>query len=125
MKRMMVIAALVVSTSAWAIDFTTPLHAIGGGPFKDEKGQVQELILGQIAENALMASDQADRDGNEKMKSFLLALKLHEKGTGSFAKDANLSAEELSRIKDKIGKFYPPAVVGAAWSVIDPASVPK
>lgn len=120
------LAALVIfGTNAFALDFTTPLHAISGGPFKDDKGAPVEMLLGSVAENALLAPDQADTNGTEKNKAFWLAVKLHEKGSDKYAKDANLTAEEITRIKDKIGKFYPPAIVGAAWQILDPASVPK
>jgi hypothetical protein len=114
----------VISSPASAIDFTVQLTTIGGAPFKDEKGQPSDIILGTVAENALLAPDSADTTGEAKMKLFMLAVKLHEKHSDKFAKDVMLSVEELSLIKTKIGKFYPPAMVGATYMLLDPASIP-
>ena len=53
-----------------------------------------------------------------------LAVKLHEKYSDKFGADVTLSAEEIAKIKDKIGKVSPPLVVRAAWMILNPASVP-
>lgn len=118
-------ALAVLAGPAYAIDFTTSLHTISGGPFKDDKGQPTELLLGTVAENSLLSNEQ-NETGEVKAKAFWLAVKLHEKGGGDkFSKDVTLTVDEIKVIKDKIGKLYPPSIVGAAWMILDPASVPK
>jgi hypothetical protein len=123
MKRTILIGAIfaLMSSSAFAIDFTAEIKQIDGSTFKDEKGADIHTTLGKVCEQALLAtySDERDQSGKElitpeeKFKRWQLASKVH-------GKDVNLAAEDLAMIKKLIGKGYPPLVVGQAWTLLDP-----
>ena len=51
----------------------------------------------------------------EKFKRDRLARRIYEAST------IELTAEEISLVKERIGKVYGPYVVGAAWPLLDPA----
>jgi len=104
---------------AMAIDFTMPLTQLDGKPFTDESGKAIELTLGSASENALLKvyQDEPNLAGEEKVKRYLLAVKIHDKT------NVDLNSDEISILKKLIGKSYSAAVVGEAWTALDPASV--
>ena len=66
-----------------------------------------------VAINALLIPDN-DLTAIEKFKQYQLAQKLYtSEGEGDF------TTEELSLIKDTIGKFYPPLIVGLIYNIIE------
>lgn len=107
--------------SAAEIDFTTPLVQLDGKPFLGPDGKPVETTLASVAETALLGSyvDEQNLTGEEKVKRFSLANKIH----GNRA--ASLTTEEVALIKRLIAKSYNPLVVGLSWTILDPASVPK
>jgi len=116
------LAVILISAPALAIDFTAPMVDLDGNPFTNDKGQPVGATLGSVAENALLAAypDEGSLPGEEKVKRFVLARKIHE------AKNVELSAEDVALIKKLIAKdFAGSLVTGEAWSLLDPASVPK
>lgn len=68
------------------------------------------MTLGDVAANALLTPDPKD-DGKKKMLAFELAIKC--KG------EADLTIEEMAKVKESIGKTYPPLVVGRAWNLLE------
>lgn len=94
------------------IDLTQPILDLAGEPAGD-------LTLGSAIEQALMLPVKGDDQmtGSAKLKLFLLATRLHGKGT------AELAADDVVLIKDRVGRLFTPIVVGRVWSAIDPAGV--
>jgi hypothetical protein len=126
MKKIMMLAgavALAVAAPASATDFSSKMTQIDGKPFLDPTGKPDETqpTLGSIAINALLAAypDEKDITPEEKVKRFVLAEKIQ-----NHQKDAQLSADEIVLVKKLIGKGYPTIVVGEAWRMLDPSSVP-
>lgn len=107
-----------------AIDFTRVLKTMDGATLTElaqlGDGKPPESVnatLGRIACNALVNSNQGERalPGDEQVKRFFLAQKV----LGNAA--AELSADEIVLIKDRIAKTYDKAlVVGQAWEMLDP-----
>ena|ERR1039458_3686729 len=101
------------------IDFTKPLIGMDGNPITsaDAKGLQTPMTLGDAAVSALETILDEDRQapGAEKFKLDELARKIYKK------KDAVLLIEEIAKIKDRIGKYYGPVVIGPAWRMLDPA----
>ena len=113
--------ALLAASPAMAIDFTQPITTLDGHPFKDPSGQVSDITLAVIAENALLQaySDETNLSGEDKIKRYTLARKIEDN------KKVDLSAEEIALLKKLIAKSYNPLITGQSWHMLDPASVPK
>lgn len=124
MRFLMIIVASVLFLAparAAEVDFTTPLAQLDGKPFLGPDGKPVETTLGSVAETALLGSyaDEQNLSGEDKVKRFYLANKIHNN------RAASLTTEEVTLIKRLIAKTYNPLVVGLAWTILDPASVPK
>lgn len=74
----------------------------------------EEVTLRLLCQQALLANYESERsaDGQEKYKRWELATKIK--------KDVvNLSAEEVTKIKDLIGKAFAPSVVGPVYDILE------
>ena len=123
MKKIILAALVLVASggSALAVDFASPMNMIDGKtPMRNEDKSI--VTLGEVSENALLATfpDEQSLAGEEKMKRFALARKIHEQ-----RKDPVLTAEDIALLKKLIGKAYNALVVGQAYGLLDPASVAK
>lgn len=120
--KFLILVLMLVSSPAFAIDFTQVLTNLDGSPVVAQEGK-PEPTLGAICEQALLATFADERDatgketieGKEKFERWKLAAKVH-------GKDVSLSAEELSLIKKLVGKAYGPLIVGQAWTMLDPGA---
>lgn len=94
------------------IAWNTVFKDIDGKEIK-ESGD-KDLTLGRVAINALCQVTQADQSmtGEEKFKLGLLAHKIHTEP------EAEFEAEEVSKIKDRIGKLYTPLMVFQAYNLL-------
>lgn len=108
-------AALAIP--ALAADFAKPITNLDGTVMRDQDKNI--INLGTVAENALLANypDEANLPGEEKMRRFTLARKIHDQ-----RKDPALSAEEVALVKKLIAKAYSPLITGEAWQMLDPAA---
>ena len=78
-----------------------------------------ELTLRRVCVEALLAQHPGETvDGNEKLKRFQLAQKIHG------AESISLTAEEVALSKRLIGQAFAPLVSGQAWLLLDPACDP-
>jgi hypothetical protein len=120
LRTFLVAAAIAVATPALAVDFAAPINNLDGTPMQKDDKTV--LTLDDVASIALLSSyqDEPNLEGVEKNKRFWLAKKIHDQ-----RKDPVLTADEIALIKRLIAKAYNPLVVGQAWTILDPASVPK
>lgn len=113
-----------LTCAAGAVDFSTKFTQIDGTPFLDANGKPDEkpATLGTVAVNALLANypDEQNLPADEKVKRFVLAEKIQVHPT-----DALINVDDIALIKKLIAKGYPTLVVGQAWRLLDPASVPK
>ena len=123
MNQILLATAMLITTSvaALAIDFRTPITQLDGKPFTNEAGQPDGMTLGKVCTNALMANfpDEQGLSGDEKMRRFLVAKNIFEHY------DYSLNVEEIALVKKLVGKSYGPLIVGQAWALLDPASVPQ
>ncbi len=141
-------AALFASAPGYAapIDFSFELTQLDGKPFTgtgdmtDQEravvapllargytlGKPEKTTLGSVAINSLLYPVQGD-DPTEKMKKYGLALKIQDATANKLQEHSkvDLTVDELKMVKDAIGKLQTPLIVGQAWRVLDPASVPK
>lgn len=77
------------------------------------------LTLGAAIEQALLIPAKGDDQltGAAKVKLFMLASRLHGK------ESADLTAEDVVLVKERVGRLFTPIVVGRVWAAIDPASM--
>lgn len=123
MKKAIVVFFLI-STMCFAqvqarhIDFTKELHGLDEKPILSSDGKTP-FTLGEVCVNALELSSPEDKNitGVDKLKMYELAKKIYKN------KDAVLTAEEVTLIKDRVAKYYATIVVGPAFEILDPASV--
>lgn len=71
--------------------------------------------LGSIGVNALMAQtpDDKDQSGEEKVRSYILGSRIVGGG------EIEVTPEDASLLKKRIGKLYGPLIVGQCWPVLD------
>lgn len=101
------------------IDTTRILTSFDGLPVLDAEGEA--FSLGRLCSTALQLVfiDEAALDGEKKLRRWELAGRLYREGT------PDLTAEEIALCKKLIAKAYGPAVVGPAWTALDPKTVPE
>lgn len=126
MKKIVAIAVLLAgSLCAQAqteqprhVDFTKELRGFDGKPIMNGDPKSPEpMTLGDAAVTALDTPIDTDRGeaGDAKFKRDELARKIYHQ------KSVVLTVEEMATIKERIGKYWGPVVVGAAWPLLDPA----
>lgn len=90
----------------------TPLLNIDGKtPLKNGEG----VILTFKAICTLVLVQAPDKTGEEKYKTFSLAVKIESESSDS----VDLNVEEVSRLKRLIGELMPPVVVGRMFDLLE------
>jgi hypothetical protein len=117
MRRIILLIALLLASPAVAADFTKPLLDLEGKPILAAN---IPLTLGEAVATALLANyaDEQNLSGEEKVKRFLLAVKVHN------ATELGLTSDEITLIKKLVAKAFAPLVVGRIWAILDPPSIP-
>lgn len=97
------------------IDFKKPILDLKSVPMKDSEGK--PFLLGVACQEALTAAfqDEVALLAAEKVKRFLLALKIE----GALPVD--ISIEEAVEIKKLVGKAYGSLIVGRVYEIFDAA----
>lgn len=76
--------------------------------------------LSRVLINALFASAPGDNTtGEKKFKLYLLAQRIKEAAGASGSCD--LLAEDISLLKEQVGKLYPPLIVGQVFNMLEGA----
>ena len=109
------LTAICLSAQPHPINFQQALTGADGKALSNDKGV--PITLGEVCVTALYSQSQDDQNksGLDKFKLGQLAARISE------AKAVSLSVEDLALIKERVGKFYCPAVVYAAWPLLDPS----
>lgn len=89
------------------------LKTIDGRNLKKEDDQ--DVSIKDVILNSLLANfpDEQGLAGEEKVKRYSLALKVHQNT------DPDLSIDDLSLIKKLVGKMYSALVVGQMWEILE------
>ena len=101
------------------IDFTQVIKDLDGKPLPiNIEGKLPSVAtLGLVAKESLTHQLQGDPpEGGPKYDHWVLASKVYPDKS-----DVVLTAEELATVKERIGKAWPPEIVGPAWRMLDPA----
>lgn len=101
------------------IDFSTVLKDPDDMD-KDAMDQHGKLVtLGKIARHALVSETQDDRrDGEAKYRAYKLSDRIR-----AATKPLDLKADQITLIKQRIGKIQPASVSGQCWDMLDPPPV--
>ena len=89
------------------------LKTIDGQNLKREDNldvSVKDVILNSLL---VSFSDEMNLSGEEKVKRYALAMKVHKNAK------PDLSIDDLSLIKGLIGKMYSPLIVGQMWEILE------
>jgi len=83
---------------------------------KEEGKPAVNMLLREIITTAILAAPQqgTQPDGAESFKNYQLASKVHRDDEVEF------TAEEITRLKARIGEVFTANVSGAAWMLLDP-----
>lgn len=94
------------------VNLLEKIRDINGDPIK--KDQSDDLILRDLCIEACLAPVQGEVESPEqKEKNYLLFRRI------SGVKSIDLSAEEISFLKAKIGKLRPTLIMGQAWELLE------
>lgn len=99
------------------IDMTTVLLALDGKPIPIGPGEDSlNSTLRTIVENALLSPLRGDENvtGAKKAEMFILAMRAHTED------QCDMKAEEITMVKERIGRAFPPLIVGRAYEILDP-----
>ena len=79
----------------------------------------KDADLRYVIVNALVGTIKGDEnlDGKKKFELWELAGKINDTKV-----DVELTTEEVAKIKERVGKFYPIAIVGSAYNLIENVS---
>lgn len=84
------------------------------------QGEEEVLTLKDVCINAILLEGQDEKiEGKEKVRRYQLALKIKEGGV------QNLSVEDLSLLKEKVGRMYTVLVAGQALPLLDGEEIKK
>ena len=92
------------------INFDVVLKNAVGKALKDADDTT--LTLAKACRNALFTTDEK-ATGDEKYTNYVLGMKVGEGGT------VDLKAEEITTIKESVGKHMFPIVVGPVWFILE------
>lgn len=99
------------------INLNTKLKTLDGRPIKNQiEGKSDaDLDLKIVCTTALLGNYNENIDGNEKAKRYQLALDI-QKSSDSI----DLKSEEITLLKELIGKAFATLIVGQSYDLIDP-----
>jgi len=106
------------------INLNYEFRRLDGEPITDGgSGKPGTLNLQSVVVQSLLThNEQQERiDGNEKFKRYLLAMKVNaknevdDKGFNNF----ELTSEEVTLIKNLVGKYWNPLIVGQAFEALE------
>lgn len=96
---------MLLNVSQSLTDFDGEVLEDNGKPF----------LLRTACVNALMTTLEEDKNqpGEDKLTAYVLAKRLHEED------ELDLTPEELTKLKDRVGKCFGPAVVGPVFQLLN------
>jgi hypothetical protein len=103
------------------IDFSKSLMDYEGRPLSADVNSEEHLTLGAASIRALVVNydDERNLSPQDKFKRGELAHRIHNATT------LELKSDEITLIKNLIGKAYGPLVIFRAWPLLDAAETPK
>lgn len=101
------------------INFDAQLYDLDNRPiFEGKPDEQKEVTLKTVSINAMLTPtspgpNQPSENGRSKLKNYKLAKNINKGGI------VELEAEEISSLKEKIGKIYSAIIVGSAYELLE------
>jgi len=96
------------------IDVTRVLTNMDGQIMKDMvDGEAVDATLRMVAVNAILSPVQKE-SGMDKVKKYELAKRIH-----VATDEVELSAEDISLIKERVGEVFPALIVGQVFKILE------
>lgn len=96
------------------VNFDTELNALNGKPIQyADDGKVRGMQLRDAAVDALINQSNSLPDGEQKFRVFELCERIHKGG------EVEITPEEASEIKAKIGQAWGANIVGPAYRLLN------
>lgn len=97
------------------IDVNQTLKTMNGQVMKDDDGtgQIVDATLRMAMVNAILSPIEKE-SGMDKVKKFNLAKKIHDAES-----EVDLTVEEVSLIKERIGEVFPAIIVGQVFDLLE------
>lgn len=92
------------------VDFSRKLSNLDGS-IADDAPSLSEVVLKALLED--LRGDEV-QSGKDKFDRALLAQRIHQSDG-----EADVTAEEVAMIKDRVGRAYPPLAVLRAWTILE------
>lgn len=95
-------------------NFDQPILNLNDEPITSPEGNKSTLAI--VAINALLATFEDERGllGKDKVERMHLALAINR-----HPQEVDLTTEQLAKIKELIGKAFPPLIVGRAYELLE------
>lgn len=96
------------------LDTTQTLKTLSGDVMMDNdgKGNAVEATVRMAVVNAVLAPVERE-SGVEKVKKYDLASRIFKED------EVELSVEEISLIKERVGEVFPPLITGQIWKLLE------
>lgn len=96
------------------IKVETPLRNMDGQVMKDNvDGQAVDATLRMAMVNSILSPVEKE-SGMDKVKKFNLAERIHDA-----VDNVDLTVEEISLIKERVGVVFPSLIVGQVWKLLE------
>lgn len=96
------------------IKVDTPLRNMDGNVMKDNvDGEAVDANLKMAMVNAILSPVERE-SGMDKVKKYELAKKIHDA-----TDEVELSVEDVSLIKERVGDVFPALITGQVWSMLE------
>lgn len=97
------------------VDVTQKLKTLSGQVMKDfdENKEAVDATLRLVIVNALLATTKKQESGVEKVRKYELAKKAYQND------EVELTAEDITLIKNQIGEVFPAVVVGQCFEMLE------
>lgn len=97
------------------LDFSQQLTDLDGNPLQDGPPNARrDATLGYLAATALLAADpQKPESAEDKVRAYDVAVRVYKGG------EQEVSAEDISLIKRKVGEQMTPIVVGQMYRILE------
>lgn len=95
------------------IDFTTVIVDLDKKPIKMDKTN-EDMTMRSVCVLSLISGDSRDVDAKEKFDRARLAEKINDND------ELDLRVEDITLLKDLIGKMWVPLVIMRTWDILDP-----
>lgn len=102
------------------IDMSQQLRGLDGKPVSiKDGGENVPMKLSNVCVNALLTPLEEDKkqSGEDKFKNYQLSQKIYEKG------EVELEAQDIAKVKERVGKCFGPLVSGQAWDMLEGKTV--